>query len=149
MAAERDVGENRLSIIKGLLADLDACFGSVGEPADFDNYSELNGAFHAELAELCDSVIIQRELDRVRSLPFASPSAFVLGRPDIAASHRSLILAQEQHRALVAAIENREGSRAEWIAREHARIARANLEWSRESDAVPASNVLGLGLIVS
>jgi GntR family transcriptional regulator of vanillate catabolism len=38
-----------------------------------------------------------------------------------------LILAQEHHRGVAEAIEAREGSRAEALMREHARLARRNL----------------------
>jgi GntR family transcriptional regulator, vanillate catabolism transcriptional regulator len=37
-------------------------------------------------------------------------------------------IGSEQHRAMVEAIEKREGTRAESIAREHARLTRRNLE---------------------
>lgn len=127
MAAERGVDPAKIDNIKEILGQLDACFGTIDSPADFDAYSEYNAAFHDELAGLCESVIIARELERVKSLPFASPSAFVLGNRARAASHHSLIVAQQQHWAIVSAIENREGSRAEMMAREHAKIARENL----------------------
>jgi len=122
LAAERGADPGALTAIRALLGDLDACFsdGSV----DFDAYAELNGRFHCALAELCRSAVILRELDRVRGLPFASPSAFVLGGPGATGS---LIVAQAQHHALVAAIAAREGTRAEALAREHALTARTNL----------------------
>jgi GntR family transcriptional regulator of vanillate catabolism len=40
----------------------------------------------------------------------------------LAESEETLVLAQQQHRAIVDAIRNREGTRAEHLAREHARI---------------------------
>jgi GntR family transcriptional regulator of vanillate catabolism len=43
-------------------------------------------------------------------------------------AHHILTIAQDQHRCVVEAIENREGARAEAIMREHARLARRNLE---------------------
>lgn len=149
MAAERGVGANRLRLIKEIITELDTCFDERSDEVNFDNYSELNATFHAELAEICDSTVIQREIERVLSLPFASPSAFVLDGPDTVAARRSLIQAQAQHKNLVSAIENREGSRAEAIAREHARIARANLELSRQANSSRDTNVPGLALIVS
>jgi len=38
------------------------------------------------------------------------------------------IVGEEQHRAIVDAIENGQGTRAESVAREHARLSRRNLE---------------------
>lgn len=145
LAAEKGVSAERISNIKETLKKLDACFGKAGMQSDFDGYSELNAVFHDELAGLCESAIIARELERVKSLPFASPSAFVLGNRARAASHHSLIIAQQQHWAIVSAIENREGGRAEMIAREHAKIARDNLmSFSAES----SENLPGMRLIV-
>jgi len=133
IAAERGVAPANLAEIKRLLERLEGCFGGDAATMNFDAYSELNARFHDQLAESCASQVIQHELRRVALLPFASPSAFVMARPDDAASYRSLVVAQTQHHALVAAIERREGARAEAIAREHARIARSNLEAAFET----------------
>jgi GntR family transcriptional regulator of vanillate catabolism len=148
LAAEQGVDPVKLKEIKDILDRLEACFAGGEALADFDAYSELNALFHARLADLCQSPVILRELERVKSLPFASPSAFVLGRADAARSHRSLVQAQAQHRALVQAIESREGARAEFIAREHARIARGNLEETFVAEAPEGEGVPGLSLIV-
>ncbi|SMH41906.1 GntR family transcriptional regulator [Maritimibacter sp. HL-12] len=134
LAAERGADANKIKKIKSIVTEIDGCFGAIDAPADFDRYSELNARFHDALAQLCDSAIILRELERVKSLPFASPSAFVLGRRQTLAAHRGLVIAQMQHRALVEAIELREGARAEALAREHARIARHNLETSQKEE---------------
>lgn len=149
LAAEQGADPAALKEIARILDRLDACFASgVPETMDFDGYSEFNGQFHTRLAELCQSPVILRELERVKSLPFASPSAFVLGSNETARSHRSLYMAQAQHRALVQAIERREGARAEAIAREHARIARANLEATFVTDAEAPEALPGIALIV-
>jgi len=73
------------------------------------------------------SRVITRELERVLSLPFASPSAFVLVQANSQGARDMLIVAQDQHREVLNAIENREGARAEAIMREHSRIAQRNL----------------------
>jgi GntR family transcriptional regulator of vanillate catabolism len=72
--------------------------------------------------------MLRRAIDRACSLPFASPSAF-LKRQYLSTDLRELFLiSADQHCAIVEAIANREGMRAETIAREHARVARRNLE---------------------
>jgi GntR family transcriptional regulator, vanillate catabolism transcriptional regulator len=147
LAAEQGTTAEEIRKIRAIVDEIDTCFGVLDAPADFDRYSELNAAFHAALSGLCASPIVQRELERVKSLPFASPSAFVLGRSDSAASHRALVIAQAQHRALVDAIEAREGARAEALAREHARIARENLDANR-AGADSGRFLPGLALIV-
>ena len=82
-------------------------------------------------------------------LPFASPSAFLPDKGDIAAFRRSLHVAQAQHRAIVDAIAAREGSRAEHVAREHARTARYNLEYILREDRSLMEHVPGLSLVVA
>jgi GntR family transcriptional regulator, vanillate catabolism transcriptional regulator len=74
------------------------------------------------------SPLLQRALDAITSVPFASASAFVLTEAELPESREILVIAHSQHLALIEAIERREGARAENIAREHARLALANLE---------------------
>ncbi len=148
LAAERGVDADSLVPIKATLTELDTCFGPHLEDVDFDRYSELNGRFHAQLADLPGSAILKRELDRAKSLPFASPSAFVPDKSDVATFNVSLNIAQSQHRSLVRSIEAREGARAEAIAREHARIALGNLEYALARDAELMASLPSLALVV-
>jgi GntR family transcriptional regulator of vanillate catabolism len=63
-------------------------------------------------------------------------------------SREILVLAQDQHRTILESIANREGTRAENVAREHARISRRNLEIALERrdllDDVPGASLLRL-----
>lgn len=147
LAAERGVKEDDLRKIEATVLQLDSCFGERLDDVDFDAYSELNERFHHQLAGLAGSEMIRREVERAGSLPFASPSAFLPDRADIATFRRSLRGAQEQHRAMVSAIAGREGTRAESIAREHARTARRNLEYMLNEDPGLIARVRGLALI--
>ena len=128
LAAERGVEPLNLARIRQTLEAIDRCFGSAAGDIDLDAYSELNAQFHDELAALAGSELVRREVERVKRLPFASPSAFLPDKAYIATFRRTLPSQQEQHWAILAAIEAREGMRAEALAREHARAARANLE---------------------
>jgi GntR family transcriptional regulator of vanillate catabolism len=147
LAAERGASAEALERISETVSRLDRCFGERLDDVDFDTYSELNELFHHQLAALCGSDMIRREVERAGSLPFASPSAFLPDKADIAAFRRSLRGAQEQHRAMVAAIAAREGTRAEAIAREHARTARRNLEYMMSEDPDLITKVRSLALI--
>ena len=80
------------------------------------------------VARLADSEVLNRSLERIVALPFASPSAFVMVQAQLPESHEILFIAQHQHRCLLDAIAAGEGGRAEEIAREHARIAKQNLQ---------------------
>lgn len=56
-----------------------------------------------------------------------------------------LIVAQDQHRQVLDAIERRDGSRAEAIMREHSRIAQRNLREAMQShdlDRMPAVRLI-------
>jgi GntR family transcriptional regulator, vanillate catabolism transcriptional regulator len=94
----------------------------------FERYLHLNQAFHARLIAMARSPLLERALDGVVSLPFAGPSAFVMAEAELPASRDILVVAYRQHADLVEAIGQREGTRAETLAREHARLALINLE---------------------
>ena len=94
----------------------------------FERYVELNERFHTLLLGLARSRALDAAYAGVLALPFASPSAFVLLESELPESHRILYVAHIQHRGMLEAIEHREGARAEALAREHARLARRNLE---------------------
>ena len=95
----------------------------------FVRYVSLNERFHRLLVELAGSAVLTRTLDGVIALPFASPSAALVAiQAELRESHEILIVSQSQHEALIDAIEGGEGTRAEGVAREHARMARLNLD---------------------
>jgi GntR family transcriptional regulator of vanillate catabolism len=148
LAAERGVRADRLEAMRGIVARLDACVGAGAEEVDLEAYAERNAEFHSALAGLAGSEIIRRELDRATRLPFASPSAFLPDTSEMERFRRSLHVAQEQHRAIVAAIAAREGTRAEALAREHARIARGNLEYMLSEGRGLIDRIPGLALVV-
>jgi GntR family transcriptional regulator, vanillate catabolism transcriptional regulator len=147
LAAERGVSAGGLDQLREVEARLEECFGDEPGDVDFEAYSELNARFHTCLVELSGSTVLQREIERATRLPFASPSAFLSISPEVMAFRKSLHIAQEQHRALVSAIAAREGTRAEFIAREHARIARKNLEYVMFEDPELILQVPGLVLV--
>jgi GntR family transcriptional regulator of vanillate catabolism len=58
----------------------------------------------------------------------------VMLQAELPESHQTLRMAQLHHTSLLAAIESGEGTRAEALGREHARLARANLEIALRTD---------------
>ncbi len=130
LAAERAEDPERAA---GLRVHLDRIDELLGDPdrelSDFfDDYVRHNERFHDELIRVADSSMLTRSLRHATSLPFASPNAFVETQSQLPIARTILTVAQEHHRAIVEAIETREGSRAEAVAREHARLARRHLE---------------------
>ncbi len=147
LAAERGVSPAKLNAMRGIVAEMDNITGTTLEALRFDRYEALNAAFHDGLAGLSGSEIIRREIERVTSLPFASPSAFLNQQVDVPAFRQSLIIGQSQHKVILRAIEQREGSRAEALAREHARLARANLDFVLDADNALKRRVPALALV--
>lgn len=150
LAAERLESPRELNALRECGAQMDALVKGRGEgDAFFASYMSLNGQFHEALMELAKSDILRRALENIVSLPFASPNAaFLLVQATLPESREILVLAQGQHQTILEAIENREGTRAENMAREHARISRRNLEIALERrellDDVPGASLLRL-----
>jgi GntR family transcriptional regulator, vanillate catabolism transcriptional regulator len=94
----------------------------------FSRYIDLNAKFHSALLDLSHSRMLRRAIEQACALPFASPSAF-LNRQYISPElHELFVISADQHCEIVDAIANREGTRAEVLTREHARVARRNLD---------------------
>lgn len=129
LAAERGVAPSDLKPLADCVDRMDAVLARERMTVDtFTEYVALNDRFHALLMELPRSPVLERQIERALQLPFASPNGFVMVQAELPNAREVLILAQEQHRAVVDAIEHREGARAEALMREHARIARRNLQ---------------------
>ncbi len=128
LAAERGVAPSLLAAAHECLAGIDALLAaSALDEAAFSAYVEHNGRFHELLAAMAGSDTLRRQVERAAALPFASPNGFVLVRSTGPRARDVLVVAQEQHRGVLDAIERREGARAENLMREHARIAHRNL----------------------
>ena len=144
LAAEKGADPTDLS---RLLDEIDVIIAApaVG-PDGFARYVELNEAFHAGLVALAGSPPVAHQLARAMALPFASPSGFVMAQALRPEARTILVVAQDQHRSVLDAIQRREGARAEAIMREHARLARRNLDLAlQDQDAL--RQVRGAALI--
>lgn len=146
-AAERGVAASLLAEMQHCLTSIDSLLAphSLSEAA-FAGYVEQNARFHSLLAEMSGSTLLQRQIERASTLPFASPNGFVLAASTGAMARDRLVVAQAQHRAAVEAIVGGQGARAEALLQEHARNAHRNL-----ADALASQPALqrlpGAGLI--
>lgn len=128
LAAERGAPPVVLVDARKALEALDELLAANALSDDaFSRYVTLNARFHALVAEMGGSGIIADQLERVQSLPFASPSAFVIEQARSPTARDMLVVAQAQHWQVLEAIDAREGARAEAVMREHSRIAQRNL----------------------
>jgi GntR family transcriptional regulator, vanillate catabolism transcriptional regulator len=126
-AAERGVSARELRSMRAINEGIERLLTRT-DYESFVLYMDSNDRFHAKLLELARSPMLERALEGILSLPFASPSAFVLTEALLPESRTILVIGHSHHAGLIEAIERRQGARAESLAREHARIAVRNLE---------------------
>jgi GntR family transcriptional regulator of vanillate catabolism len=124
LAAERGVSPGSLGQIISSVESIDEVLHEGELSSDeINRYFELNASFHNQLIALSESFVVESMIERIVSLPFASPNAFVIAQSEIEHAWKVFLVAQEHHKGMVEAIENREGTRAESLAREHARLS--------------------------
>ena len=90
--------------------------------------------------------MLRVSIERIVALPFAAPGALVFSWPDVVEGNAEALIAIEHHRALVEAIEQREGGRAEALAREHSRLAQRALKRALDNGE-SLSNLRGATLV--
>jgi GntR family transcriptional regulator, vanillate catabolism transcriptional regulator len=127
LAAERLESPDELDPLVAAVEQLDDVLEDV-TPESLVRYVELNDAYHDTLVRLGKSPTLARAVAANAALPFAAPGALVTSHASLRRSREILGVAQHQHRVLVDALRARQGTRAEEIAREHARLAQFNLE---------------------
>jgi GntR family transcriptional regulator, vanillate catabolism transcriptional regulator len=146
-AAERGATADQLDRMRALCAEMDPLVHR-SDVDSFWQYVECNRAFHALLLESAASPVLERALERIVALPFASPSALVQGQAELPESREVLVIAQDHHHRLIEAIERREAARAESLAREHARVALRNLEIVLDNrhvlERIPGASLINL-----
>jgi len=145
LAAERLSDPASMEAIRTLQTRMD----EIRHPTvdSFTQYTELNEGFHSALIDLAKSPLLRRSIEHVKTLPFASPSALVFARTKLPGAAEMIVVGRDQHHAILEAIERRQGTRAEALAREHAQLSRRNLE-SALSDEVIRNCVPGGKLIL-
>jgi GntR family transcriptional regulator of vanillate catabolism len=109
-----------------------------------NRFLELNDAFHAELLNLAKSSMLAWTLERVTSLPFGAPGSLVFTHSQLPAAVAIMKVGHDQHQCIVEAIENRQGSRAESVAREHARLSRRTIELALSDTHMKSSMPWGM-----
>lgn len=145
-AAERGPASHVLPIARQCIAQLDAILESPSsKDIDIETYLSINRRFHESILGMADSFVIERTLNHICTLPFASPNAFVMAQRQARDIRDVAFISQQQHRSLLEAIESREGTRAEAIAREHAELSLAAMRLVLEKK----HDVPGLKMLLS
>lgn len=146
LAAERFVHASDLDTLRKYLDSMDVRLPASPNIDGFAQYMEYNEAFHAEIVALAQSPLLRKALDRVIAIPFVAPSAVVVANLRVPNAMGNFAVGQEHHHAIVESIERRQGTRAEALAQEHARLSRRNLE-AILGDPSLVSQVPGASLI--
>jgi len=138
--AERGASPAFLAELRACLGEGDAVFERklVGTE-DKAIYAEMNRRFHALIVEESNSATILESLARNNRRPFASPFAIAFGSADPEQAYEILRYAHRQHYAIIDALENGQGPRADVLMREHVSPARERLNIrKRASQPAPA-----------
>jgi GntR family transcriptional regulator, vanillate catabolism transcriptional regulator len=146
-AAQRGVSRRELNAMNALIDEIEPVVHKA-DYESFERYVGLNDQLHSLFLSAAQSPVIERALEQAMALPFAAPGAMVLAQAELPESREILVIAQSHHRAILEALEHRDGTRAEGVAREHARIARRNLEIAvanRDAlDRIPGASLIRL-----
>jgi GntR family transcriptional regulator, vanillate catabolism transcriptional regulator len=126
-AAERLASPAELAPLEEAAEELESVVAEL-TPETLVRYVELNDAYHAGIVELAKSETLRRAVANVSLLPFAAPGALLMSHASLRRSREILVVAQHQHQVLIAAVRAGHGTRAEEVAREHARLAQLNLD---------------------
>ncbi|EGH44270.1 GntR family transcriptional regulator [Pseudomonas syringae] len=119
--AERGVTQEARDELEACLVQGDALFekGHVTED-DLEVYHDMNMRLHRVIVKGSGNRAIADALSRNDHLPFASVTALAVDRDNLIREYRRFNFAHMQHHAVVDALVNGQGARAEAIMREHA-----------------------------
>jgi GntR family transcriptional regulator, vanillate catabolism transcriptional regulator len=147
LAAERGASPLALGKLKACVAQIDELIDKRGQTEDsIDRYLDFNDAFHQGLIALAESFVVERMIEHIVTLPFASPNALVLAEWELGQEWKVFFAAQEHHKGIIEAIEYREGARAEALAREHARLSMRTLRAVSQNASV-LDKIRDIGLL--
>ena len=124
LAAERLTSPDQLTELRRYGREMERLYPLT--PARFGRFVEVDDLFQGELRRLAKSEMLTRTIEGIIGLTFAAAGAVMLADDDNEVAWTDVVVF-EYHCALVDAIEQRQGSRAESLAREYSRMARRNL----------------------
>lgn len=131
LVAESGLDPDVARRLEACIAEGEAIVQGTEWRADGDQrWAGMNELFHRLIVEASGNQAIAHALSLNDTLPFASAAALVGGDsedPALLRRHRDVLFgAQQQHRAILDALRQRQGARVEALMREHALAARDN-----------------------
>ncbi len=100
---------------------------------DEDLYGEINAEFHNTIVNNCGSPMLITFVERLNKVPFIAPSVLVFNKVGLDRAYEMLFRAHGHHHAIVEAIRDRDGARAESLFREHGNAQRQSMFSRMES----------------
>lgn len=140
-----------------LLRQLEACLdigdNSVNKETmeldDYAAYAKMNQRFHELIINGSENMAVARTIDILNGQPFASASAMLPMQSSLDVGHRWMQYAQMQHHALLQAIKNGQGGRAQALGQEHVEIALWNFDIASKSPKKVESMLPSIRLLES
>lgn len=129
LAAEKGMDNDRMQVLYNCLDEgrqLLAEAAEDGNVLDARRWMVINAKFHNTLIQAADSEPLKDAIDLISKIPMAAATALIVEGVAPQLECEFIARAHQDHCDLVTAIEQREGMRAEYIMREHARKTRDN-----------------------
>lgn len=114
---------------------------------DYAAYVEMNDRFHRLVVDGCGNGAVRRIMELLHSQPFASPSAMLPMQSSMQQGQQWMQHAHRTHHAMVQAIEQSQGSRAQALGEEHVQIARMNLDYALDRPELAAAFMPAIRLV--
>ncbi len=148
LLAENGASRRTLRLLRECLDDGDKI---VNKPSmDLDDYAayvDMNDRFHHILVTSCGNRAVERTMDMLNGQAFGAPSATLPMQSSMVEGQEWMKHAHRTHHAIVNAIENGQGSRAQALGEEHVEIARQNLDYALDKPELAAKILPGIQLI--
>lgn len=130
LIAEHGAPRPLLLSLRECVREGDALFADDRHDLDYAAYTEMNDRFHELIVQGSGNAALARAIEINNRLPFAPASAMLPMQSSLEEGHRWMLFAHMQHRSLLLAIEQGQGTRAQAIAQEHVHVAKLNLEYA-------------------
>lgn len=133
--AEKKDKTDALQALKKCLEEGDRLFEKRHlTPKDEELYGQMNAHFHTIIIEHAGSELTHLFIKRLNAVPFVAPSAMAFENLGLDKAYVHLFRAHGQHHAIVNAIRNGDGQRAEFLFREHGQAQMSSLFTSLRED---------------
>ena len=127
LAAERGLNAVAADVLRHVVVEMDGVLAAGFTSLESRTFwIDLNGNFHREIIEASGNISIADAVTHLSRRPLVSSHAIVFDQSDPLHSEAQMKIAHDDHHAILDAILNRQGARAEARMREHALASARN-----------------------